>query len=427
MAALKQGELSQLLLGGAKAGVAVNSELDSLFANAPAPEPVKKVQPAPAPFAISNKEETTEDSSAPVKKEKKKKKNDKTNKQSDTQSSATADLVKGTKKLQLSRDNETKAKERRARRIGYRNDEDDLEDEAIEAEEAESQKKKQNKNLLGRMPQDPEVLKRTLFIGNLTVQSITDRKIHNELRELCKKYGEIKAVRFRSIAFAELLPRKIAFIRGKFHSERESCNAYVEYVEEDSVKSALELNGTEFHERHIRVDTAVNDKTYDSKRSVFVGNLDFAAEEEALWKHFNTCGAVENVRIIRDSKTNLGKGFAYVQFTERAPVSLALKLHGTDIGGRKLRVQRASDKVIKQKRRAEDAAAGPPTSGIIEGTRSTVGDKPSNKKRRTARSKNFAEKRLNSARNAPNSSKPTARRPANKGSRVGRGKPKGRS
>ncbi|PIA18667.1 RNA-binding domain-containing protein, partial [Coemansia reversa NRRL 1564] len=182
--------------------------------------------------------------------------------------------------------------------------------------------------------------KRTLFIGNLTVQSITERKVHSELREMCKKYGKIKAVRFRSIAFAELLPRKIAFIRGKFHSERESCNAYVEFEEEESVKGALELNGTEFHERHIRVDTAVNDKTYDSKRSVFVGNLDFAAEEEPLWKHFSTCGAVENVRIIRDPKTNLGKGFAYVQFTERAPVSLALKLHGADIGGRKLRVQR---------------------------------------------------------------------------------------
>ncbi|KAJ2804209.1 Nucleolar protein 12 [Coemansia guatemalensis] len=427
MAALKQGELSQFLLGGVKSGVSVNSELDSLFANAPAPAPVKKVQPAPAPFALPEKDETNEDSSAPTKKEKKKKRKDKDDKSADARSSATADLVRGTKKLKLSRDNEMKAKEKRARRIGYRNDEDDLEDEAIEAEEAESQKKKQKKNLLGRMPQDPEVLKRTLFIGNLIVQSITDRKVHNELRELCKKYGEIKAVRFRSIAFAELLPRKIAFIRGKFHSERESCNAYVEFVEEESAKGALALNGTEFHERHIRVDTAANDKAYDSKRSVFVGNLDFAAEEEALWKHFNNCGTVENVRIIRDPKTNLGKGFAYVQFTERAPVSLALKLHGTDIGGRKLRVQRASDKVIKQKKRAEGAAAGPPASGIIEGTRSSVGDKPSNKKRRTARSKSFAEKRLNSASNTSTSSKFSARRPANKGARVGRGKPKGRS
>ncbi len=37
-------------------------------------------------------------------------------------------------------------------------------------------------------------------------------------------------------------------------------------------------------------------------------------EEEALHAHFADCGQVDNVRIIRDNKTGLGKGFGYIHF-----------------------------------------------------------------------------------------------------------------
>jgi nucleolar protein 12 len=46
---------------------------------------------------------------------------------------------------------------------------------------------------------------------------------------------------------------------------------------------------------------------------VFVGNLAFEASEEELRKHVESLGVrVESVRIVRDAKTNLGKGFGYV-------------------------------------------------------------------------------------------------------------------
>ncbi|KAI8325786.1 RNA-binding domain-containing protein, partial [Martensiomyces pterosporus] len=181
---------------------------------------------------------------------------------------------------------------------------------------------------------------RTVFIGNLTTVCITDKNAYSELKKLCMGYGKVKAIRFRSIAFSDLLPRKIAFIQGKFHSERQTCNAYVEFIEEEAAKKCLELNGTIFQDKHLRVDLAGNEKGRDMKRSVFVGNLDFAAEEEDLWRHFGACGTVENVRIVRDPTTSIGKGFAYVQFSDRAAVTLALKMHDSELNGRKLRVQR---------------------------------------------------------------------------------------
>lgn len=39
------------------------------------------------------------------------------------------------------------------------------------------------------------------------------------------------------------------------------------------------------------------------------------AEEDALRDHFDECGDITNVRIIRDKKTGLGKGIGYVQFS----------------------------------------------------------------------------------------------------------------
>jgi nucleolar protein 12 len=53
---------------------------------------------------------------------------------------------------------------------------------------------------------------------------------------------------------------------------------------------------------------------HDHKRCVFVGSLAFDVQDETVYQHFATCGEIEFVRIVRDKKTNIGKGFGYVQF-----------------------------------------------------------------------------------------------------------------
>lgn len=91
-------------------------------------------------------------------------------------------------------------------------------------------------------------------------------------------------------------------------------NAYIVFKTAAAAREALKLNGVVLLDRHIRVDSVAHPAPQDAKRCVFVGNLDFEAQEESLWKHFSTAGKVESVRIVRDAKTNVGKGFAYVQF-----------------------------------------------------------------------------------------------------------------
>ncbi|KAF9901189.1 Nucleolar protein 12 [Linnemannia zychae] len=187
---------------------------------------------------------------------------------------------------------------------------------------------------------DPERQARTAFVGNLAVTSMTKGDF-KKLKAAFSAFGPVESIRFRSIAFSELLPRKVAFITGKLHPERDVVNAYIVFKNKNSVtKAVAAMNGQLFLNKHIRVDTVDGAKKHQPKKSVFVGNLAFDAQEEDLWNFFKDSGDIENVRIIRDRKTNLGKGFAYVQFQDRASVDVALRLHETKMGTRKMRVVR---------------------------------------------------------------------------------------
>ncbi|KAK9368929.1 hypothetical protein V1509DRAFT_621916 [Lipomyces kononenkoae] len=190
---------------------------------------------------------------------------------------------------------------------------------------------------------DDEVLKakRTVFVGNIPSSAINSRSDYATLKKHFAQYGKILSIRFRSIAFSEMLPRKVAFIKQKLHDKRHTVNAYVVYESEDDARKSLQSNGTVLLDHHIRIDSVAHPAKQDVKRSVFIGNLDFEAEEEALWEHFGTVGDIEYVRIIRDSKTNVGKGFAYVQFKDSVYVAKALLLNDKKLGSRKLRVTRA--------------------------------------------------------------------------------------
>lgn len=203
----------------------------------------------------------------------------------------------------------------------------------------------------------------TVFIGNLPSIVITEKPKFKELKTLlASKGGKVKSVRFRSIAFSEMLPRKAAFVKHKFHSSRETVNAYAVFDKPEHARAALALNGTVFADHHLRVDSVAHPGKQDNKRTIFVGNLDFEGDEEPLWRHFSACGEIEYVRIVRDSKTNVGKGFGYVQFTDPVAVTKALMLDGQPVDdtprARKLRVSRSKN-IRKPNDRSAPAPQGP--------------------------------------------------------------------
>jgi nucleolar protein 12 len=170
--------------------------------------------------------------------------------------------------------------------------------------------------------------------------------------------------------------KRVAIIKGELHAEAQSVHAYIVFAhrlpheggaeDEDSEPAAASrmdpfeaaqvavsrADGSVFMERTLRVDHVGkrgdgDADAGDPKRTVFVGNLDFASKEEDLRVFFEGLVAAERgpppaadaedpaepsgasrrsawvtrVRIVRDKDTQLGKGFAYVLFMVRPIIS----------------------------------------------------------------------------------------------------------
>ena len=61
-----------------------------------------------------------------------------------------------------------------------------------------------------------------------------------------------------------------------------------------------------------------------------------------------SCGEVGGVRVVRDNRTGIGKGFAYVTFAEKSSVLFACRQNRQlEMGGRKLRVFRCKSTTSK--------------------------------------------------------------------------------
>ncbi|KXJ92023.1 hypothetical protein Micbo1qcDRAFT_194990 [Microdochium bolleyi] len=250
---------------------------------------------------------------------------------------------------------------------------------------------------------------RTLFLGNVSVEAISSASAKKQLMahlasplaDLDAATGphKIESLRFRSVAFAAgAMPKRAAYITKSIMSATtKSANAYVVYSNPVAARAAHKaLNGTVVLERHMRVDSVAHPAPINHRRCVFVGNLGFVDDEtvlntnadgetttkkrnkipsdieEGLWRIFGQhAGKVESVRVPRDPKTRVGKGFAYVQFADGNHVEAALLLDGKKFPPmlpRALRVSRAKnprntalavERTVKAKLTAGGAAAEP--------------------------------------------------------------------
>ncbi len=186
---------------------------------------------------------------------------------------------------------------------------------------------------------------RTVFLGNVPIAETI-----KSLTKMCSEFGEVESVRLRSVPVAgtavdeagnQDLVKKVCSNKKEYGQQKGSLNAYVVFKKFESVAKALEANnrfmwGKQDGEnrvggRHLRVDL-VNPTLFDPKRSVFIGALPHYADEEEVRAHFATVlpnghDDIENIRIVRDAETMIGKGIGYLLFKDRDAVMQALTLH----------------------------------------------------------------------------------------------------
>ncbi|KAK1436313.1 hypothetical protein QVD17_02092 [Tagetes erecta] len=197
---------------------------------------------------------------------------------------------------------------------------------------------------------DEEKLLRTVFVGNLPLKV----KKKTLLREF-NQFGEIESIRIRSVPLLDdKTPRKGAIIKKQINDAIDRVNAYVVFKMEDSAQASLAHNMAVVGGNHIHVDRACpprkklkgeNAPLYDTKRTVFIGNLPFDVKDEELYQLFtgfnNLKDCVEAIRVVRDPGTSMGKGIAYVLFTTREAANAVVRKHKLKIRDRELRLSHA--------------------------------------------------------------------------------------
>nr|XP_022315227.1 uncharacterized RNA-binding protein C365.04c-like isoform X2 [Crassostrea virginica] len=94
-------------------------------------------------------------------------------------------------------------------------------------------------------------------------------------------------------------------------------------------------------------------KLLPQKYVLFVGNLPYSVTKEQLEEHFRKTGGVKAIRIPKEKGTGNCKGFAYVEFKDRISHGIALRLHHTTLGGRKINVEFTSHGSGKNDQRKE--------------------------------------------------------------------------
>ncbi|KAJ9555199.1 hypothetical protein OSB04_009813 [Centaurea solstitialis] len=173
---------------------------------------------------------------------------------------------------------------------------------------------------------DEEKLLRTVFVGNLPLK-VKKKALVKEFSQ----FGDVESVRIRSIPLLDdKTPRKGAIIKKKINDAVDRVNAYVVFKTEDSAQAScpiiwqfysfvLDLHKTISSlvgGNHIHVDRAIpprkklkgeNIPLYDSKRTVFIGNLPFDVKDEELYQLFtgfnNLKDSIEAIRVVRDPGT----------------------------------------------------------------------------------------------------------------------------
>lgn len=86
-------------------------------------------------------------------------------------------------------------------------------------------------------------------------------------------------------------------------------------------------------------------------KKIYVGNLSFNMDDQALGDLFATFGTVESAKIITDRDSGRSKGFAFVEMQSEADAATAIeKLNGTDQLGRAMNVSEAKPMAPREKR-----------------------------------------------------------------------------
>jgi cold-inducible RNA-binding protein len=83
---------------------------------------------------------------------------------------------------------------------------------------------------------------------------------------------------------------------------------------------------------------------------LYIGNLSFSTNDDALSQLFSQAGTVVSARVITENHTGRSKGFGFVEMSNDEEAQAAInKFNGTELDGRALKVSEARPMVPRDK------------------------------------------------------------------------------
>lgn len=77
-------------------------------------------------------------------------------------------------------------------------------------------------------------------------------------------------------------------------------------------------------------------------KKLYVGNLPYSVDDEALHQHFAQFGSVDSAKVIMDRDTGRSKGFGFVEMADDSAADDAIeRANGYELNGRAINVSEA--------------------------------------------------------------------------------------
>ncbi|XP_055386451.1 uncharacterized protein LOC129615332 [Condylostylus longicornis] len=165
---------------------------------------------------------------------------------------------------------------------------------------------------------------------DIYVFNLPPHAIENDLWRLFGPFGAIK---------------NVALVRDP-QTKQHKGFGFVTMKNQNEATHAIEiLNGHVLHGRPLKISFKNEKKSEDDKFGergayhLYIFNLSGKTVEESLWKLFASFGAVKSVTIMRDSNTNISKGYAFVTMKNLKDAQNAIEtLNNFKLDGRNLSV-----------------------------------------------------------------------------------------
>lgn len=97
-----------------------------------------------------------------------------------------------------------------------------------------------------------------------------------------------------------------------------------------------------------RSTTLIDAGDDEDSKTLYVGNLPYRANEQAVQEHFELQGQVHSVRLMKDRRTGKRKGYGFVEMNAVGAEKAIQNLNDSEFQERTLKVRMAKDKVDEE-------------------------------------------------------------------------------